>query len=118
MITKHHLICLWKLELFYSISYYQAKKKRKIKWVSSYTLKGQQKDLHFICMTKLHQLNLHILVQDSICLPFPVPDRLSVSFRLMRGHLVLNHNEPTLNHNKSIATSSDVVQLFYITGFV
>lgn len=31
MITKHHLICLWKLELFYGISYYQAKKKKKEK---------------------------------------------------------------------------------------
>lgn len=69
-------------------------------------------------MTNLHQLNLHILMQDSICLCFPVPGKLSVSFRLMHGHLELNHDEPTLNHNKSIATFSDVAQLFYVTGFV
>jgi len=34
------------------------KQKMKTKWVGSYTLKGQHKDLSFVCMTKLHQLKL------------------------------------------------------------
>lgn len=95
----------------------QKKKRKRTKVNNSYTLKGQQKDLSF-CVTKFHQLNLNILMQYSVCLPFPVPGKLSVSFRVMRGHLELNHKEPTLNHNKSPATFSDVAQLFYITGFV
>lgn len=80
-----------------------------VKWAGTYILKGQQKEFRLIFVIKLHQWNVHILVQDSLCLPFPVPGK-TLSF-IWAGAW-----SPQAKPSEVTLTPCSSAQLFYITG--